>query len=105
MREARALADRLETPLLTCRLACLCEMVGNPELGIVYLRKCLAVFPRDLGGLFTLARLLISTGQRDAARVAVEGFRKACETSDEELRDGYAELVPSFDIELAQLGP
>lgn len=49
-------------PTLTGHLVLLCERVNNPELGINYLRKRLASFPVDLGMLYTLARLLQSTG-------------------------------------------
>ena len=90
----------LEVPPLTHYLAFLCERVGKPELGIAYVRKCLASFPNDLGSLYTLAQLLILTGQRDAAGAAVEAFRIACESSDEVYRREWAELVGPIEKDL-----
>lgn len=98
-------AESPEVPALTHHLVWLCERAGKAELGITYATKCLASFPRDLGSLYKLARLLASCGQRDEAQAVAEAFRLACESSDDPQRGSWAELVGPLEKDLAENRP
>ena len=95
-------AERREVPTLTGHLVVLCERANDPELGIKYLRKCLASFPVDLGTLYTLARLLQSTGYRLEALEIADRFRLACASSTDPSRDAWADLIAPLDASLME---
>lgn len=81
----------------------LCEAAGRLEEAIRHFRKCLEVYPSDLGSLYGLARLLIKAGRPGEARVATEELGRACEASEEPLSHGWAELHTVLEGELNQL--
>jgi tetratricopeptide (TPR) repeat protein len=95
-------AERREVPTLTGHLVILCERANNPELGIKYLRKCLANFPSDLGTLYTLARLLQSTGLRLEALEMADRFRRSCVSSTDPLKHACADLIAPLDASLLE---
>jgi tetratricopeptide (TPR) repeat protein len=89
-------------PLLAHDLAIACEEARELELGISHLRQWLTTFPDDLGLLYTHARLLILSRQKDEAFAATEKFRSAWASSADELRHGWADLQEPLDKMLAE---